>query len=210
VIVLAVCGNGIHEPPYEECDDGNTISGDGCSSDCKIEEDEEEEGGGEEGGEEIEGIDISVNLTEVNLNLAVNTNREQIFVVKNNGDSTATVNIIQQNLEGRVLIQESSFELAPGETKETKVIFVALEETGVFTGRLFIGSVSVDVSLNVETQLLLFNSNIIVLNKDYQVRQGDKLQTSVTLIPMGDPARLDVTLNYKIHIKINNIKFLKL
>ncbi len=30
------CGNGIVEPP-EECDDGNTVSGDGCSSFCKLE-----------------------------------------------------------------------------------------------------------------------------------------------------------------------------
>ncbi len=29
-----VCGNGMVEPP-EECDDGNTISGDGCSAQCK-------------------------------------------------------------------------------------------------------------------------------------------------------------------------------
>jgi len=35
-IVLSVCGNGTVERPYEECDDGNTISGDGCSSDCKL------------------------------------------------------------------------------------------------------------------------------------------------------------------------------
>jgi len=32
----SVCGNNIVEPG-ETCDDGNTISGDGCSSDCQIE-----------------------------------------------------------------------------------------------------------------------------------------------------------------------------
>ena len=31
----AVCGNGILEPG-EECDDGNTINGDGCSATCKV------------------------------------------------------------------------------------------------------------------------------------------------------------------------------
>ena len=30
------CGNGILEPP-EECDDGNTVSGDGCSAFCRLE-----------------------------------------------------------------------------------------------------------------------------------------------------------------------------
>ncbi len=31
------CGNGIINPPSEECDDGNNDDGDGCASNCKIE-----------------------------------------------------------------------------------------------------------------------------------------------------------------------------
>jgi len=31
-----ICGNGMQEPG-EECDDGNTVSGDGCSSTCRLE-----------------------------------------------------------------------------------------------------------------------------------------------------------------------------
>jgi cysteine-rich repeat protein len=34
---LQRCGDGIVDPPLETCDDGNTVSGDGCSKDCKIE-----------------------------------------------------------------------------------------------------------------------------------------------------------------------------
>lgn len=34
--MLAICGDGIVEPG-EECDDGNTIDGDGCSSECRYE-----------------------------------------------------------------------------------------------------------------------------------------------------------------------------
>jgi len=33
---LPVCGNGTREA-LEQCDDGNTISGDGCSSACQVE-----------------------------------------------------------------------------------------------------------------------------------------------------------------------------
>ncbi|WP_438033288.1 DUF4215 domain-containing protein [Sorangium sp. So ce204] len=33
-----VCGDGIEAGP-EECDDGNTTSGDGCSSTCHVEDD---------------------------------------------------------------------------------------------------------------------------------------------------------------------------
>ena len=32
--ILPCCGNGVTEPPFEECDDGNEIPGDGCENDC--------------------------------------------------------------------------------------------------------------------------------------------------------------------------------
>jgi cysteine-rich repeat protein len=35
---VATCGDGIYEVSYEQCDDGNLINGDGCSSTCAIEE----------------------------------------------------------------------------------------------------------------------------------------------------------------------------
>jgi len=34
----ASCGNTIVEPPAEQCDDGNTVGGDGCSGTCQLEE----------------------------------------------------------------------------------------------------------------------------------------------------------------------------
>ena len=33
-----LCGNGYVNTPAEECDDGNSMAGDGCSSDCKVED----------------------------------------------------------------------------------------------------------------------------------------------------------------------------
>ncbi len=38
-VIIPICGNGIKESA-EECDDGNLINGDGCSSTCKIESNE--------------------------------------------------------------------------------------------------------------------------------------------------------------------------
>jgi len=34
---FSCCGNGDIESPYEQCDDDDTDSGDGCSSVCEIE-----------------------------------------------------------------------------------------------------------------------------------------------------------------------------
>ncbi len=48
------CGNGVKESG-EECDDGNTVNGDGCSSTCQKEEDEPDCGNGvKESGEECD------------------------------------------------------------------------------------------------------------------------------------------------------------
>ena len=39
------CGKGLRISSSLECDDGNKVDGDGCSSDCKIEENFECKGG---------------------------------------------------------------------------------------------------------------------------------------------------------------------
>lgn len=192
------CGNGIIEGG-EGCDDGNLLNGDGCSSVCLVEEGPEPPGPEEPEPEIPEFLNpILVNPMNINLNLATNTNREQLFYIKNNGNTTINITITQNNLDLMMIVPETFFTLQPGEVKEMRIIFVALSETGIFTGRIYIHGVVIPVTLNVKSKVLLFDSNIIVLNKDYLVRQGDKLRTSVTLIPMGDPERLDVTLNYVI------------
>jgi len=196
-----VCGNSVIESG-EGCDDGNNVSGDGCSDVCVVEEPGGPGGEGGEGGESNitrePSNPITVSPTTINLNLATNTNREQLLYIKNTGNTSMNVTIRQSNLDLMVIVPETLFVLGPGEVKEMRVIFVALSETGIFTGRLYVSGRTVSVTLNVKSKLLLFDSNIIVINKDYLVKQGDKLRTSVTLIPMGDPERLDVTLNYVI------------
>ena len=37
IVFGGYCGDGVRDPCYEECDDGNKVNGDGCSSTCEIE-----------------------------------------------------------------------------------------------------------------------------------------------------------------------------
>ncbi len=141
---------------------------------------------------------IAVTPKTININLAINTNKEQVISVKNVGTSSTTVRISRTGLTNMVILGETSLILAAGETKKFSVIFVALNETGIFTGSINVGAIKIPVSLNVKTKLLLFDSNIVVLNLNYKVSRNSDLRTRVTLIPMGDPERLDVTLNYVI------------
>ena len=160
-------------------------------------------GGGNGGG--IPAANIVLNPTEFNIDMEINTNVEKMIRVTNLGTSTITVSVFQQNLNNNVILGNNSLTISAGQTVELNVIFVALGEPGIYTGRVMVDGKAVLVTLNVRTEHLLFDSNIVVLNEDYKVRQGEQLRTLVTLIPMGDPARLDITLNFVIKDYANKI-----
>ena len=152
---------------------------------------------------------IALNPTEFNIDMEINTNVQRVIKVTNLGTSTITVSVTQQNLDNKIILGETSLTISAGQTVELDVIFVAPGEPGIYTGRIIIGGRAVLVTLNVRTKRLLFDSNIVVLNKDYKVRQGEQLKTLVTLIPMGDPARLDITLNFVIKDYTNRVYLTK-
>lgn len=200
-----VCGNSIIETG-EQCDDGNTVSGDGCSSTCQTEAVTPPEG---EGGGAPPVVNIGVDPTEFNIKMAISSSKQETIKVTNLGTSTVTVPVFQRNLDKNVILGTTSLTLLPGETRELSVVFVSLTQTGIFTGKIFIGGKQVLVTLNIRSELLLFDSNIVVLNKNFKVPQGNVLKTLVTLIPLGDPERLDVTLDFVIKDYNNNIYLTK-
>lgn len=132
------------------------------------------------------------------INLAINTNKDEIITVTNTGASARNITISHSDLDDNIIIDTTSFLLGAGELKVIDVTFVATSQTGVITGSINVGEINVGVSLNVRTVLLLFDSNIVVLNEDYKVPQKEDLRTQVTLIPMGEKERMDITLNYEI------------
>jgi hypothetical protein len=124
---------------------------------------------------------------------------EQIVEVTKLGLTSVTVNLGYNGLSGiDVHFKDiSSLTLAGGETKSFTVVFTAGSVEDNFVGNIVVGTKQIPTSLNVG-EFTLFDVNIVVLNKDYKVSQNSDLRTKVTLIPMGDPERLDVTLNYAI------------
>ena len=157
-------------------------------------------GGGTSGGGGGGGAAPSVQVTptEFNINLAVNTTTQRTITVTNPGNFSVTVSAINVNLGSHVIIQNQNLTLAAGQSGSINVVFVALDKPGIFTGMLTVGGQQVLVSLNVKTSFLLFDSNIVVLNPNYQVQQGDQLLTRITLIPLGSQESTDVTLAFTI------------
>jgi hypothetical protein len=154
--------------------------------------------GGPGGAGEETYLNIQVSPNQFNINMLVNTNVHQVISITNIGTTSGTVGITQTNLSNMIIVENISILLAPGETKIIGVIFVAPNATGIYNGVINVGNKKIQVSLNVLKEFILFDSNIVVLNRNYQVQQGEPLQTQVTLIPMGGAVRMDVTLNYAV------------
>lgn len=210
--VLSVCGNGILETPYEECDDENTISGDGCSSTCQ------DEGGGGGGGGRVTptGIFLRIDPQEIRRNMLINTNIEETIGITNLNSTKIEFSVSSTgfhpdlivsfwNEKNKAWVNSLTLSMSGREVYELRIRFSAPSEVGIYNGSIYLDEIEVPVVMNVQEKLLLFDSNIIVLNKDYLVPQGEKLRTSVTLIPIGDKERLDVTLNYVIKDYNNRI-----
>jgi cysteine-rich repeat protein len=210
VQVLSTCGNGILEEPYEECDDGNYESGDGCSATCKN-EGEENPPKPPEPPPIVPGAPyIRVDPNQIRRSMLINSNIEETIGITNlNRTSATNFSIYSAGFDPDLIVSlwdekdkewKNSFSLtlSAGEIYELRIRFSAPGEMDLYNGTIIIDGKNVTVSLNVQEKLLLFDSNIIVLNPDYRVPQGEKLRTSVTLIPLGDKERMDVTLNYVI------------
>jgi len=148
---------------------------------------------------------IVLTPTEFNINMKINTNVKRIITVTNLETNTITIGVSQSNLTNMVLFGNTFLTIPAKQIVQLDVIFVAPDKPGIYTGKIFIGGKAVLVTLNVKTEFLLFDSNIVVLNENYEVRQGEQLRTLVTLIPMGDPTRLDVTLNFVIKDYTNKV-----
>ena len=141
---------------------------------------------------------VAVNPTTLSIDMQVDTVARANISVTNLLETEQTVSVSQLELDDMVILGSDSLTIQGLQTVILEVTFAAPAEAGVYTGKILIDGKVVSVALNVKTLLLLFDSNIVVLNKDYTVSQGEELNTLVTLIPMGDPARLDVTLDFVI------------
>jgi hypothetical protein len=190
-----VCGDGV-------CNGAETCST--CSVDCGG------CGGGGGGGGGVPGANIRIDPTEIDRHMLINSNIEEDVGVLNLDSSTPITFTVSSSgfnpdlivnfwdVENREWVKSFSLTLPAGGLQDLRVRFSAPNYTDNFTGLLHIDGKGVRVNLTVQEKLLLFDSNVIVLNENYIVPQGDMLRTSVTLIPLGDKERMDVTLNYVI------------
>jgi len=172
-----------------------------------------EEGEGPSGGEFIPGTNILVIPswnTSKPLKLSVGTTRDETITVKNNGETSATV-ILTHTFGDylQILGGNDTLIIPANQSRIFNIRFIAGSQKDSINRTITIKDKTILTQLDILISLTLFDSNIVVLNKDYLVEQGDKLKTQVTLIPMGDKERMDVTLNYVIKDYANKVYLTK-
>jgi len=194
-VINYACGNGI-------CSSNEDCSS--CSADCGAcpvspgGGDGGGGGGGGGGGTAAPPVQegVKIDTEEIVIYLVLNSNKERIIKVNNIGEDDETINLRQFGLDDFVVFDEDFFTLPAGKSKDVRVRFLSGSKTGIFTGKMFIGGNPVLVSINVATKELLFDALVAVPEDKKQLSIGDNLDVQITLIPMGENPRVDVTLNY--------------
>jgi hypothetical protein len=142
--------------------------------------------------------ELSIDIIEINLDIVYGHQKERLVEVRNGGDTSTTVSMGTIGLDEIVSFGENNFELSPGESRNVAITFTSPEVGGIYVGKILMGGNEISVSINSRSRELLFDAMVVVPDEDKVIRQGEKLDAQITLIPMGERPRLDVTLNYAV------------
>jgi len=154
--------------------------------------------GGGGGGATTPVENIEVDLENIELYLVLNSYKERLITITNLGTQEKTISISHSGLDDVVVIKQSSFTLAPGQSKNVRILFMAPPETGITAGKLYVAGHEILVSVNTRTKELLFDAMVAIPDYSKSMKLGGKLDAKISLIPMGEDPRVDVTLNYLI------------
>jgi len=141
---------------------------------------------------------ISTDTKSINIDMILDSSKERIIKIINLGNKEQEINIAQEGLDNLVSFSETNFRLLPGESRDIRVVFSAVSEPAIYTGKIYIAGQQILSSINIRSKLLLFDASIIIPDDSKTLETGKKLNAQVTLIPMGDKPRVDVTINYVI------------
>ncbi len=204
-LYLQVSVSNFTETATPSCGDGSCNGVETCSScpgDCGACPAATSISGGGGGGSavtpESAPMSLEIDVSDLIIDLVSGSAKERTITITNKAAKEAKIDLRQENLPGIVFFEETLFTLKPGESKDIKVVFNAGNQTGIFSGKIIIGGNPVYVSVNMKSKELLFDANIVVpaINKILSINEN--LNSQITLIPMGENPREDVTLSYAI------------
>ena len=158
-------------------------------------------GGGGGGGGAILGsaIDFSISPEDLNIVLVSGEIAEEEIVVTNTGRSALNINISVSGVENIVALNADHLNINPGES-ESVIVSINAPESGIFAGKVVFqsGNIRKDafLTINVRSSDALFDVSLTVPDSDRYIRPGENLRSFISLLQVGDPDEVDVTVNY--------------
>lgn len=145
-----------------------------------------------------------IDKKEIITKLKQGGSRIETITITNNGEVLLDFIINVENLQDYAVLSPTSFRLTPGNSKTVSVIFTVSEETnyGVYAGRIIVQGnniiKAVDVVMDVETKMVLFDLKVDIPEKLKEVMPGGEISAQITIFNIGDLTGLNTTATYKI------------
>ena len=208
VTVAAVCGNSIVETG-ETCDDGNVVSGDGCSSSCIIEVTgvvTTDGGGGGGGGisqpAKLELSELKVVPESFNLPAIVGVTGFGKIYLSNTGGTDLNIEIELVNLDNIIEFEKTNLILKKDEENVLEFTILPQEKPGIYAGKIIFTTedkkLEVLFILNVRSEMSLFDISIELSDENELIKMGQKLVGNIILIQAGFQEKVDVLVSYVI------------
>ena len=136
------------------------------------------------------------------------------FSIKNTGTESLSFTLDASALKELLLLSDTQFSLAPGQSKEILVTIFAAEDKkpDVYSGNIAIkgGNIakSLPVVIEVQAKSALFDIKVKVLPQYKNILKGEKVVANITMINVGDLKPVDTVLYYSIrNIEGNDLIF---
>jgi hypothetical protein len=162
-------------------------------------------GGGSDGGGGGGGIlpksSFSLSTTSIEAEMVIGSSTTRLIEIRNTGNTKLAGKIKVKGLKGYVFLSDDKFSLDAGETKTIEVNILA-KKLGTIAGKLVFSANGIEkevrITLEVETESVLFDVKIDIPAEYSEVEAGDILPAQVTLLSMGVPKKVDVYITYTI------------
>jgi len=201
-----ICGDGLIDGD-EECDDANLVDGDGCDSNCDLEEEveEEEREAGPTRDEQAVPLEpagyFSMSPSIIDVEIAQGQTITVLVDITNELESVdMSIDMDYSGLERFMIIKDTSFKVSPEGTKTVEIEIFADENEipEVYEGEIIVtgngAKQFLDVIIQVKEKRALFD--VVTTVKTRGVKPGGTVVADINMTNVGDIGVVNATLYY--------------
>lgn len=147
--------------------------------------------------------EFSINEEEIKISLKQGQTKSTSLTIRNTGTQKLSLTLMPEKIDELIKISETSFEIAPGESKVVTIDVIARRST---IPNLYMGKIKVKgntekeilVAIEIESEKALFDVNIDIPQRFKFIDPGEELIANIKLFNLGVIGRVDIKVDYEI------------